>query len=239
MGTILSYIYEDWQGYLAGILPEATIATQDEPPETLPSLAVIQLVGDTLDDFSSRRLQLAKHFIKRKCAVAILHAEEKHLDFLKPLAPIAARNKTPLILLNSFRFIPAVAALKEIAISGVLGSNLNAAYSLNYKGNELDSLRIIDAAKWIAGNAEHSNDKSDFDAAITVSGELGTAMASFSIDGQNAKLNVTTQYHKRHRVLPKANPLVSEMAVLAACVANETKKIKSLPLLMDITNSVF
>ena len=77
---------------------------------------------------------------------------------------------------------------------------------------------------------------------MSLQGTVGTATARFTEDGQKGELVVSTPYHTHVRHLPTADPRISELAILAASVFDETrltKKIKELPLLMSLTDGAF
>ena len=235
-----AYLQDDESGRLAARIPGAMLPGTNAIPEEKPPFALLQFPQEHAESpaVSDREiLRLASALLRRRVPIALLDARDELSDDLMHLAATAARNGTPAVLLNSFRFVPAVAALKEIAISGVLGTGLQAAVSPTGQESLLDSARLRDAASWISGNAPRIVEAESALPRITVTGTAAEAVADFSPDGQIAELTLKTPFHTHTRSIPRANPLVSELAVLSALLQDPERKgrIKTLPLMMPLS----
>lgn len=224
--------------------PQATILDTPERPAEKPFFALIDIPED--EEARRERLALALHFAMEKVPFALRIAASELPHGMGRVLYHVRKNKVPAVLLDSIRYVPAVAALKETAISGILGKQLGAYLGVapDVAMTPLQKARLQDAAHWISGaplNGETEPDAS-FPFTLQARGTVGTATARFSEDGQRGEIAVTTPYHTHLRHLPTADPRVSELAILAASVFDETrltKKIKELPLLMSLTDGAF
>ena len=220
---ILCYIDQDDKGRLAAMLPNAALAPDDGFPEEKPRLAVVQVTTEV-------RRMLALQLVRKRVPVALLGVSDT--DYLAGVAACAKRNHVPAVLLESWRFIPAVAAVKEICDSGCLYGERKGHLACHVE-NELDRWRAKDIADWF-GCASCQIDAMETDEAhLTVTADNGVIDAEFSLDGQSARFTVSLCGHTHTRVIPKANPLLSELAILSLS-AKGGGKIKSLPLLMAV-----
>ena len=191
----------------------------NSPSETEPQLAIVQLS-------SPERQSLALQFLRKRIAVA-LYATENNLDFLKVAAACAHRNHVALVLLDSWRYIPAAAAAKEMADSGCLGI-LETCTIAAPCHHELDRLRIQDLASWLGAPLTYQ--ESSLNIQLTLTGSHGNIHSSFSLDGQHADFLVNLGNHSHTRHIPVADPHCSELAILTLSLP-PVGKIKTLPLL--------
>ena len=224
--------------------PQATILDTPERPAEKPFFALIEIPED--EEARRERLALALHFAMEKVPFALQIAASELPPGMGRILHHVRKNRVPAVLLDSIRYVPAVAALKETAVSGILGNEFSASLGVapNITMTPLREARLLDAARWISGaplKGEMAPDAS-FPFAIQIQGTVGSATARFSEDGQRGELVVSTPYHTHLRRLPTADPRISELAILAASVFDETrltKKIKELPLLMSLTDGAY
>ena len=222
---ILCYIDQDDKGRLAAMLPNATMAPDDGFPEEKPRLAIVQLSTEA-------RRMLALQLVRKRIPVALLGAT--NYGYLAGVAACAKRNHVPVVLLESWRFIPAVAAAKEICDSGCLCGERKC-HLVCHVENELEDLRAKDIANWFgcaSCQIETDNPETN-EVHLTITADNGAIDAEFSLDGQRARFMVSICGHTHTRIIPKANPLLSELAILSLS-AQGSGKIKSLPLLMAL-----
>ncbi len=180
---------------------------------------------------SEERRNTAIACLRSKKPVALLGITDDSEDFISFASMTAHRNHVPLIVLGSWRFIPAAAALKEIVSSNVLGTLVS--ISATPVNGFADNAFLNDLIKWLCDGIPVTQDDClpAYDVRIAVTGTAGTAVADFSLDGQDAMLHLNILGKQRERLLPKANPLASELAVLSLCMKENTR-LKKLPLLM-------
>ena len=217
---ILSYIDNDEIGRLIAQLPPSCIAPDNSLPDDKPRLAVVQLSTE-------ERRTLALQLVRKRIPVAILGTSEH--GYLAGLSASARRNHVPAVLLESWRYIPAVATAKEICASGCLGKLLECRMAAHCR-NELEMARIRDVASWLGAPLVYLEAESDVQ--LSLSAQNGSLQTTFSLDGQRAHFTVTIAGHTHDRIIPAANPLLSELAILSLSLP-QTGRIKSLPLLME------
>ena len=222
---ILCYIDQDDKGRLAAMMPNAALAPDDGFPEEKPRLAIVQLSTEV-------RRMLALQLVRKRIPVALLGATDT--GYLAGVAACAKRNHVPVVLLESWRFIPAVAAAKEICDSGCLCGERKCHLVCHFE-NELETLRAKDIADWFGcTSCQIETDNPEMNEVhLTITADNGVIDAEFSLDGQRARFTVSICGHTHTRIIPKANPLLSELAILSLS-AQGSGKIKSLPLLMAL-----
>ncbi|MBR4221680.1 MAG: hypothetical protein IKR81_11015 [Victivallales bacterium] len=222
---ILCYIDSDDKGRLAAMMPNAALAPDDGFPAEKPRLAVVQLSTEV-------RGMLALQLVRKRVPVALLNAAPP--SYLAGLSACAQRNHVPAILLESWRFIPAVSSVKEICDSGCLVGG-RACRLVFHPENELEKLRAQDIADWFGcASCQIATDAPEgAEVHLTITADNGTIETSFSLDGQQARFKVSLSGHTHERMIPKANPLLSELAILSLS-AKGSGKIRSLPLLMKL-----
>lgn len=216
---ILNYIDDDEVGRLTAQLPSSGIASDNSLPDDKPRLAVVQLSTE-------ERGMLALQLVRRRIPVAVLGARES--SFLAGLSASARRNHVPAVLLESWRYIPAVASAKELCNSGCLGRLLECRIASSCR-SELEMARIRDVALWLGAPLTYQEAKADVQLWLTA--QNGSLQTTFSLDGLRAVSTVTIAEHSHDRIIPSANPLLSELAILSLSLP-QTGKVKSLPLLM-------
>ena len=227
---ILCYIDQDDKGRLVAMMPNATMAPDEGFPDEKPRLAVVQVTTEA-------RRELALQLVRKRIAVALLDVDD--CDYLRGVSACAKRNHVPAVLLESWRYVPAVAAAKEICDSGCLAGERHCRLTVaGLPNGELEKRRAQDIASWLgctccqiefATSAEASAD--EIHLAITT--DNGAIDAVFSLDGQRSRFMVSLAGHAHTRVIPKANPLLSELAILSLS-AKGSGKVKSLPLMMGM-----
>ena len=191
-----------------------------------PSLAIVQ-------PNSEERQRTVISILRSKTPVALVGISDDLQDFLSYAAQTARRNHLPLIILGSWRFIPAVSALKEIISSNSIG-NLISISATPVSGFASNIFRN-DLANWLAPTLPLADDNASptYDIRFSVTGTVGSITADFSIDGSSATMNVNILGKSRLRPIPTATPLESELAVLALYLQS-APKLKKLPLLMTL-----
>ncbi len=227
-------------------LPHARILTT-EPQAERPRFAIVQI--ETEQD-----CDLVWDFVKSKTPVALAFPNPRPwmVEKLRGLSRTAQHNRVPVVALGSWRYIPAVAALKEIASSGVLGDSLH----LDVQADDALTQalfapeRLADLGMWLTGesNGELATLKEVADLPGTIrlkeSGTNGCASTSILLPAmldpsfrENGKLAATTVNveiadYSHARYVPSGNPDVSEYAVLGLSLDGISGKIKALPALM-------
>ena len=216
---IIDYIDDDEVGRLIARLPSSCIAPDNSLPDDKPRLAVVQLSTE-------ERRMLALQLVRRRIPVAVLGAQE--CSYLAGLSACAKRNHVPAVLLESWRYLPAVASAKELCNSGCLGRLLECRIVSPCR-SELEMARIRDVASWLGTPLTYLDAEKDVQ--LSIIAQNGAIQTAFSLDGQRAIFTVTIAEHTHDRIIPAANPLLSELAILSLSLP-QTGKIKSLPLLM-------
>jgi len=200
------------------------VASDGDPPTS--NIAIVQ-------PNTEERQRTVISLLRSKTPVALLGVTDNLLDFLSYAAQAAHRNHLPLIILGSWRFIPAAAAIKEIISSNCLG-NLSSITATPVSSTAANMFRN-DLANWLAPDIPIVDDNTlpAYAMRISVIGSAGSTTADFSLDGTSATMNVAILGKSRTRPLPIANPLESELAVLKLYLQS-TPKLKRLPLLMTL-----
>ncbi len=226
---IPAYADNDMAGRMALSLRDCVPMEDNALPDKGPVAAIVQAS-------SPERRGLAVLLARKRMAVAVLGASDCDCEWLSSLARTAARNHVKALLLGSWRYIPAVAALKETAESGCLGEELSSMAALARKPGPLDAARLEDASLWISGNKwTPMEDAPMLDASMMVAGKLGWARADFSLDGSRACFEASFQGRRIARPIPPACPLQSELAVLALTMRERADAKAGTPgMLMEI-----
>lgn len=214
------------------------IITEDTAKEQLlfdkdnkPDFAVVSPSTQALQDTVLSLLRL-------RVAVALANLTDDSYQFISGAAKTASRNHVPLVLLGSWRYIPAVAALKELSDSNCLG-DITAVSATAISGS-LNGIYRSDALSWLAPECSPAPDAStpEHDIRITLSGSAGTATADFSLDGSKASFSTSILGHTHSRSIQPADPKLSELAVLKLCLDKlpPNTKVKKLPMLLTFGN---
>ena len=220
---ILCYIDQDTKGRLAAMMPNAVLASDDGFPEEKPRLAVVQLSTEA-------RRMLALQLVRKRIPVALLDADDP--SYLAGLSACAKRNHVSAVLLESWRYIPAVATAKEICDSGCLVGERKC-HLVCKPQNELEKRRAQDIADWFGCASCQIDATETNEVHLTIIADNGAIDAEFSLDGQRANITIYLSGHTHERIIPKANPFLSELAILSLS-AKGSGKIKSLPLFMTL-----
>ena len=191
------------------MMPNAALAFDDGFPSEKPRLAVVQLSTEV-------RRMLALQLVRKRIPVALLDATDD--DYLAGVAACAKRNHVPVLLLESWRYIPAVAATKEICDSGCLVGERKCHLICHFQ-NELARHRAQDIADWFDCSSCQIDATGTDDVHLTITADNGAIEAEFSLDGQRARFTVSISGHSHERIIPKANPLLSELAILSLSAA--------------------
>ncbi len=135
------------------------------------------------------------------------------------------------MILGSWRYLPAVAAMKEIVSTGCLGNIFCLRSSVVAPG--LSLLRLQDIACWMGGKLECGVlEEGEFGVTLELKAENGWIAVEVSLDGQYAWFRSCVGGHERERSIPAADPAVSELAVLGMSLP--AGKIKKFPLMMTL-----
>ena len=206
------------------ILPDAIVCETPALPEERPRLIFI-------DADAEGGIELAYEAVRKRVAVALRGVGDANLHKVLKLSAACRRNGVPAVMLGSWRYIPAVAAAKELVDSGCLGRLTSMRSSSAFGDFSLFCLR--DIAAWLGCGLEEGVLEASRDVALEITGENGWLKVDFSLDGQSAECRICLGGHERRRIVPAAEPAVSELAVLGMSLPLEGK-IKRLPLMMTV-----
>ena len=160
-------------------LIDITRPDADFPPEdAVPVL--------NLPDRQDRDVWLPR-LIRAKRPFAISSLEAISQEEVTRLAETCRRRKLPVVILNTYRLIPAFARLREVAVSGCLG--VMDAVQIHVP-TAASSILCADLALWLLPNASADalSTADDHRIAVTVSGSNGKAKASLNTDSHDASL---------------------------------------------------
>ncbi|MBQ7178705.1 MAG: hypothetical protein IJS08_14920 [Victivallales bacterium] len=176
-------------------------------------------------------VELLNKAIRKRVATALRGVDESNFEDIFCFSGASHRNQTPVVILGSWRYIPAVAAIKEIVDTGCLGKEL----TMNSSAIEgrFDALRVMDIALWIDAQFFEPALESKLGMTLEVKGENGWIKTDFSLDGKQADFQACIGGHVRQRIIPAANPTMSELAILGLSLP-PTGRIKALPMMMTI-----
>jgi len=139
-----------------------------------------------LPDRQDRDIWLPR-LIRAKRPFAISSLEAISQEEVTRLAETCRRRKLPVVILNTYRLIPAFARLREVAVSGCLG--VMDAVQIHVP-TTASSVLCADLALWLLPNASADalSTADDHRIAVTVSGSNGKAEASLDMDSHDASL---------------------------------------------------
>ncbi len=160
-------------------LIDITRLDADFPPED--AIPVLNLPNRQDRDVWLPRLIRAK----RPFAISSLEAISQ--EEVTRLAETCRRRKLPVVILNTYRLIPAFARLREVAVSGCLG--VIDAVQIHVP-TAASSILCADLALWLLPNASPDalSTTDGHRIAVTVSGPNGKAEASLDMDSHDASL---------------------------------------------------
>ena len=206
------------------IIPGAVECEACALPEEKPRLIFI-------DVNMAGALDLLNSAIRKRVAVALRGVDEDNFENIFSFSNASHRNQTPVVILGSWRYIPAVAAIKEIVDTGCLGKEL--IMNSSAIDGRFDALRVMDIASWIDAQFFEPALECKLGMALEVKGENGWIKADFSLDGNKADFQACIGGHVRQRIIPAANPAVSELAILGMSLPT-AGRIKVLPMVMTL-----
>lgn len=209
-------------GRLAAGLPDSFQTDAFTTPPERPALLLVQSLCPSHHDAVIRCL-------KSRTPVAILDAMDDDTPAFNALARLAARNHVPAVLLGAWRYIPAAAALRELADSLCIGNSLHATVTAPVD-TPLNALRADDLAGWLAKDNTIRHKPGDI-ITVELTGQYGAANASFQLNGTKASFTATVAGFTHERTIPPGEPLASEIAVLGLS-RTPGSRIHALPMLM-------
>ncbi len=206
-------------------------------PQTTPMIPINNIGGfitlAIVQPNSEERQRTVISLLRSKTLVALIGITDDSQEFISHATQTARRNHLPLIILGSWRFIPAVAALKEIVSTNCIGNLISVSATPAY--GFATNLFRNDLSNWLAPALPLADDQivPTFGTRFIVTGSAGSITADFSLDGSLATLNVNILGKSKTRHLPTSTPLESELAILTLYL-NASPKLKKLPLLMTL-----
>ena len=206
------------------IIPGAVECEACALPEEKPRLIFI-------DANMPGALDLLNSAIRKRVAVALRGLDEGNFESIFKFSNASHRNQTPVVVLGSLRYIPAVATIKEIVSTGCLGNEI--VINTSTPSGKYQALRVTDIAHWLGAQIMDSDLESKLEMALEIKGENGWIKTDFSLDGKKAVFHACIGGHIKERIVPAANPAVSELAILAMSLP-PTGRIKALPMMMTI-----
>ena len=150
---------------------------------------------------------------KRPFAIATLEAIS--LEEVTRLAETCKRRKLPVAILNAFRLIPVFARLREVVVSGCLGTT--EAIQVHVPA-AASTVLCADLALWLlpTASAEALSTADDNCVAVTVTGSNGKADAILDMDARKASLAVRIGKTHREITVPyMTSALMAERDILA------------------------
>lgn len=218
------------------------LPVESMPEGVTPSLPYLAVIDLSLPGAHS----LTWHLVKKKTPVVIANCPGP--NGLYNLAKTAARNRVPAVMLGSWRYIPAVATLKELASGLFLGKNLTLEYATRAPLTAWTATLLADLSQWLTVQPYRacklrmpeecevpalSLTSPEREIRLRLTGETGFAEVDFTLDGQDASCTVQILNHCHERIIPPGNPAVSELAVLAYSLMETHPRLHELPLLMS------
>ncbi len=125
--------------------------------------------------------------IRAKLPFAISSLEAISQEEVTRLAETCRRRKLPVVILNSYRLLPAFARLREVAVSGCLGVIDTVQIHVPTAAS---AVLCTDLALWLLPNASSDvlSTADDHRIAVTISGPNGKAESSLDMDSHDASL---------------------------------------------------
>ena len=206
------------------IIPGAVEWNGSVLPEEKPRLIFI-------DANMHSAMELLNSAIRKRVAVVLQGVDEGNFEDIFDFSEASHRNQVPVVVLGSLRYFPAVAAIKEIVDTGCLGKEIEINTSM--PTGKFQALRIMDIALWLDAQIMDTDLESTLGLTLEVKGENGWLKTDFSLDGKKAVFHACIGGHTKERIIPVANPAVSELAILGMSLP-QTGRIKELPMMMTI-----
>lgn len=204
---------------------DITTADKDFPPED--AVPVLNLPNKQDRDNWIPRLIRAK----RPFVIASMDAVSP--EEVIRLAETCKRRKLPIAILNAFRLIPVFARLREVVVSGCLGTI--EAVQVHVPSTVSPAL-CADLALWLLPTAstEALSAATDNHIAVTASGSNGSADAVLDMDANKAFLTVHIGDTQRTIVIP---PIASALMAERDILANTLPTAHRWPLLMHVDDA--
>ena len=177
-------------------------------------------------------LEAAEEMLRHRVPVVFWNVQDSQCSELRFLGRTARRNKVAAALLGSYRWLPAVATVKEIASGGCLGADLQLKAIFGGLG-ELERLRAQDCAEWILGGGKAIVTDEEDEMHLYLFGSAGRVVMEATLDGKQASCAVNICGKSRSREIPIADPARVELGVLRVSLPPEGK-ISALSLLMPL-----
>ncbi len=213
---------ENLPGEMLGTLPDVVWVNGAD----WPRLVIVDCTRE-------RALENATNFLRHRVPVVFWNAQDAQWSELCFLGRTARRNKVESALLGSYRWLPAIATVKEIASGGCLGADLRLAASFP-KGSALGWARAQDCVQWIANQKQLDvRESSDGLLHLRLQGTAGALALNACLDGCCADCVVTIFEKKHERKIPVANPARVELGALRFWLP-PTGKVNDLSLLMPL-----
>jgi len=160
-----------------------------------------------LPDRQDRDIWLPR-LIRAKRPFAISSLEAISQEEVTRLAETCRRRKLPVVILNTYRLIPAFARLREVAVSGCLG--VIDAVQIHVP-TAASSILCADLALWLLQNASTDvlSTTDGHRITVTVSGPNGKAEASLDMDSHDASLVINIGETNRTITVPSVTSAYS------------------------------
>ncbi|MCR5380580.1 MAG: hypothetical protein K6G44_06325 [Lentisphaeria bacterium] len=186
-------------------MPSIPLIDITRPDAEFPPEDAIPVLN--LPDRQDRDVWLPR-LIRAKRPFAISSLEAISQEEVTRLAETCRRRKLPVVILNTYRLIPAFARLREVAVSGCLG--VIDAVQIHVP-TTASAVLCADLALWLLPNAS-SDALSTTDGhriAVIVSGPNGKAEASLDMDSHDASLVICIGYMNRTITVPSVTSAYS------------------------------
>jgi hypothetical protein len=157
--------------------------------------------------------------MRRKCRVICAPTDGDWLPLGRELARAVARRRLASCVLGSWRLRPALAALRELADGGALGTLQSAELSCapTLADDPLQCRFAQDAVSFISYEKLHKsliiNDLENF-ASIRLEGDCGMALLNLSQNGVDTLEHHGNAHRRCQRTFPMGDPLLAEVALL-------------------------
>ena len=202
-----------------------TTADKDFPPEdAIPILNVPN--KEARDNWIPRLIRA-----KRPFAIASINAISQ--AEIPRLAETCKRRKLPVAILNAFRLIPVFARLREVVVSGCLGTIEAVQVHLPPTASPI---LCADLALWLLPTAFSKvlSTADDNRVAVAVTGSNGSADTMLDMNARNASLTVRIGETSRTITVP---PITSALMAERDILTNTLPAAHRWPLLMHVDDA--
>jgi hypothetical protein len=208
------------------IIPiDITTPETNFPPED--AIPVLNLLNKEARDNWIPRLIRAK----RPFAIASMEAISR--EEVTRLAETCKRRKLPVAILNAFRLIPVFARLREVVVSGCLGTI--EAVQVHFPPIASPVL-CADLALWLlpTASAEVLSTAGDNRVTVAVTGSNGSVYAMLDMNARNTSLTVCIGETSRTIIVP---PITSGLMAERDILTNTLPAAHRWPLLMHVDDT--